>query len=82
MQGPEILGAAFGQHRHQIDHGLGPAQGAGDGFGIAQIGLNRMNLADAAERLEMVGEIGAARGDPDAPALTGEGANHMAADEA
>jgi hypothetical protein len=41
-----------------------------------------MDLADAAERLEMVGEIGTAAGDPDAPALFGQSADHMATDEA
>ena len=82
VQGLEILPVALIEHRDQVDHGLGALQRGGDGGRIAHIGLHRMDLADAAERLQVEGEIGAAGGDADAPAIAGERANHMAADKA
>ena len=81
MQRFEILPAALIEHGDQVHHRLGPAQSAGKGGRIAHIGLNRMDLADATERLEMIGEVRAARGDANAPAVPGKRLNDMAAHE-
>ena len=76
------LFAPGGEDADQIDRRLGAAQSGGQRFGIADIGLHRMDLADAAERLEMEGEIGTARRHANAPALARQRPHHMAADEA
>ena len=46
-----------------------PRRAAASEFGIADIGLDRVDLADAAERLQMEGEVGTPRRDADAPAV-------------
>src|SRR5262249_58525318 len=53
-----------------------------DRFRIAQVGVIRVDLADASERLQMTGEFGAADRDTDAVAALGERAHHVAAEEA
>ena len=54
----------------------------GDGVRIAQIGLDRMDLTDVAQRLQMEREIGTAHRDPDPPAPPRQGTHHMPADKA
>jgi hypothetical protein len=82
MDGIEALAAGFGEDRDQIDHRIGALDGAVDRPAIAEIGLDRMDPADAAARLEMAGEIGPAHGGADAPAALQERAHEMAAEEA
>ena len=55
-----------------------PRSAAASEFGIADIGLNGVDLADATERLQMEREVGAARRDADAPAVARQRANQMA----
>ncbi len=52
-----------------------------DRGGVAQIGLDRVNLADPAERLQMEGQIGPANSHPDAIVALGQRAHDMAAEE-
>ena len=49
---------------------------------VAQIGLHRMDLADAAERLQMAGKIGPAHRYPDKVVALGQRAHHVAAEKA
>ena len=49
---------------------------------MAQIGLHRVDLADAAERLQMTGKIGPPHRYPDKVVALGQRAHHMAAEEA
>ena len=48
----EALAAALLQDAHEIDHVVRPRDRAGHGGRVAQIRLHRMDLADAAQRLE------------------------------
>jgi hypothetical protein len=43
----------FLQYANQLDGGLGIPQRMADGMGIAQIGLDRMDFTDLAQRLQM-----------------------------
>ena len=51
----EALAAAFLEQADQVDQHMGAARGGLDRGGIAQIGLDRVDLADAAERLQVEG---------------------------
>ena len=68
MHRVEALPAALEQDADQIDQHVGVARGGLDRSRVAQIGLHRVDLADAAERLQMAGELGPAHRDPDAVA--------------
>ena len=48
---------------------------------MAKIGLHGVDLADAAERLQIAGEFGPAHRHPDAIVTLGQGANDVAAKE-
>src|SRR5581483_4291924 len=50
--------------------------------GMAHIGLHRMDLAHAAERLQMPRQLRPAHGDANPVSALGQRAHHMAADEA
>ena len=76
------LGTGGAQHAHGVDDGIGAGDGRPDRIGESQVGLHRHDLADAAERLQVEGEIGAADGDAHAIAGGGQGANDVATDEA
>jgi len=54
----EPLRALFLQDTNQIDGSCGIPQRMRDGVRIAQIGLDRMDLTNLAERLQMKGEFG------------------------
>ena len=82
MHGVEALAAALGEDRDEVDHRIRAPQGSGDGSRIAHIGLDRMDLANLADGLQVEGEVGAAGGDPNAPALAGERAHDVAPEEA
>ena len=70
------------ENADEIDRGFGPAQRGGERIGIADIGLDGMDLADVAERLQMECEVGTPRGDADAPAVARQRPDDMPADEA
>ena len=53
----EALAAALEQDADQIDDDRGVAHRGLDRARIAQVRLHRMDLADAAERLQMAGEL-------------------------
>ena len=55
VDGVETLPSALEQDADQIDQHLGVARGGFHRGRVAQIGLHRVDLADAAERLQMVG---------------------------
>ena len=78
----EILAAGFGENADEIDDGLRTVKRPRHRSRVAQIGLNRMDLADAAGGLQMESEIGTASANPDAPAALGKLAHDLPADEA
>ena len=71
-----------GEDADQVDHGVGAGHRPVDRGAVAQVGLHRHDLADAAERLQMGGEVGPAAGGADAPAVPRQGAHDVAAEEA
>ena len=81
LHGIEALTAPFEQYADQIDDHVGVAHRRLDRLRKAHIGLNRMDLPDPAERLQMAGQIRAAHGDADAVAAVGKRADHVAAEE-
>jgi hypothetical protein len=82
LDGFEGLGARFGENADEIDHHRAAARRRGDRFGIAQVGLDGMDLADLAERLEVAGEVGPPHRDPDAVVALGQRPHHVPADKA
>ena len=58
-----------------------PSSAAAIEIGIAQVGLNQLDLADDAERAQEAGEVGAPHRDPDAPALARQGPHDVSAEE-
>ena len=66
LDGVEALPAALEQDADQIDQHIGVARRRLDRRRVAQIGLHRVDLADAAERLQVAGEVGPAHRDADA----------------
>ena len=82
MDHVETLGAAFIENPDQIDDNARPAHRGLDRARITHIGLHGMDLPDAAERLQEIGEFRSADGDADAVAALGERAHDMAAEEA
>ena len=81
MDGVETLAAVLVEDGDEIDDRVGVGDGAIDRPAIAEIGLDRLDPADHAERLQVTGEIGPADGGADAPAALEERAHDMAADE-
>jgi hypothetical protein len=81
VHGGKPLAPALEQDSDKIDDHVAAVGGVLHRFGVAQVGLNRMDLAHAAERLQVSGQIGAAHPDPDAIAALGERAHQMAAEE-
>ena len=59
-----------------------PWAAASSEFGKAHIGLHGVDLADAAERLEMAGQFRPPDRHPHARPGLGDGPHHVAADEA
>ena len=82
VNGVERLLAGGGEDADRIDHDIGAFDGFRDGGRIAEIGLDRVDLADDAHRLQITGEVGTAGGGADAPAILGEGADRVASDKA
>ena len=82
MDRVETLAAALGEDGDEVDDRVGAVDGAVDRPAVAEIGLDRLDPADHAERLEMAGEIGPADGGAHAPAALQERADDMAAEEA
>ena len=78
----EALAAAFGENADQIDQHAGIARGGGHRGGVAQIGLDGVDLADPTERLEEIGEFGPAHRYPDAVMALGQCPDDVAAEEA
>ena len=82
VDGVEALPPALEQQAHQIDQHMGIARGGFHRRAVAEIGLYRMDLADAAERLQMAGKVGAPHRYPDKVVAFGQGAHHVAAEKA
>src|SRR5262249_10989887 len=80
--GVEALLPALKQDGDEIDHHIGVAYRSVDRGGIAHIGLHRVDLANAAHRLQEAGEGRPAPPDPGAIAALGHGAHQVAAQEA
>ena len=78
----EGLLAGRKQDADEIDDGIGAVGSREQRVGKAHIGLHGVDLADAAKRLKEAGELGPPDGDPHARPGLGDGAHHMAADEA
>ncbi len=81
VHGLEGLVAALGQDADEVHRHLGVAQGRGERGRVAHVGLDGLDLPDAAERLEVVGEVGAAATGHDAEPGPGEGAHDVASQE-
>jgi hypothetical protein len=75
------LGAALKQDRDEIDDGISAFNGLCQAFGVADVCLNGMDLANAAHGLQVACKVGTADGDAHAPAAPCKGAHRMAADE-
>src|SRR5438270_7852370 len=82
MHGFEVLAAGPGENANKIDHSVSTLESARDGSGVAQIRLDRVDLAHAPGRLQVPGKIGPPRRDANAPAALRELAHDLPADEA
>ena len=82
VDGLEALAAALGQDADEVHRDLGVAQRRGERGGVAHVGLHGLDLTDAAERLEIVGEVGAAAAGPDAKARAGQRPDDVAPQKA
>jgi hypothetical protein len=81
VHGIETLPAALEQDADKIDDRVRTARRRLHRFGIAQIGLHGMDLADAAERLQVAREMRPAYRDPHAIALLRQRTHDMAAEK-
>src|SRR5690606_31394376 len=81
MEAAEAAAAALVQQADEIDHRIGPRERAGDLVAVADIAGDGDDLADAAQGLQEAGAFGIAHGDDDAPAVLGQRAHEIAADE-
>lgn len=72
---------ALEQDPDQVDDDRAVANRRLDGGRMTKIGLDRVNLADAAERLQLEGKVGAAHGGADAIAVPRKRPHHVAADK-
>ena len=82
LHGVEGLPARLGQDADEIDHRVGAFDRAVDRPAIAEIRLDRLDLPDHAERLQVAGEIGTAHRHADAVAALRQRLHDIAADEA
>ena len=82
VHGVETLASALEQDADQIDQHVRVARRRLDRSGVAHIGLHRMDLPDAPERLQVPGELRPAHRHADAVAAAGERAHHVAAEKA
>ena len=78
----EGLGASLIEHADKVDDGIGAFHGAVDRPAMTQVRLHRHDLADGAERLHVLGEIGTADGDAHPVAAPRQRPHHMAAEKA
>ncbi len=78
----EPLAVAFKEDAHEIDRDVRAPQGRVDRSGMPQVGLDRVNLSDPAERLQVPGEIGPADRDADFVVPLGQRPHDMAAEKA
>ena len=62
------LAARLGQDADEVHHGVGALHRAVDRPAIAQVRLDRLDLPDRAERLQMAGKVRPAHADADAMA--------------
>ena len=77
LHGVKGLRAALGQDADQIDGDMGIAHRGLDRGRIAQIGLDGVDLADLAERLQMPGELRPPHRDPDPVIALGQRPDHV-----
>ena len=82
MHGIEALVARRGEDANEVDGDLGVAERGRQRLGIADVGLDGLDLADAAERLQVVGEVWAAAPGHDAEPGAGERPDDVAPEEA
>jgi hypothetical protein len=82
LHGGEFLRAALEQDADAVDHHIGALHRLLHRHRGADIGLHDIDLADRTHRLEEQTLFGAADGDADAGALTGQLLHDIAADEA
>ena len=78
----EALAAALVEHRDEIDRRIGALQRRAHRVLVLDIGLDELDLADPAHRLQEQRVVGPAHRDADAPAVIGERAHHVPAEEA
>ena len=69
------------QNADEVDHRVGASHCGGHELGVAQVRLHGMDLPDAAQRLQMTGEVRPAAGHAHAPAALGERADHVASEK-
>ena len=81
LHGVEALAAPFEQDPDQIDDHVGVAHRRLDRLRKTQIRLDRMDLPDPAQRLQMEGQLRPAHGDADEVAAVSQRADHVAAEE-
>ena len=77
----ETLAAGFRQDANEIDHDISALNGAINRGGIAEIGLNGVNLPNISKWLQEKCEIGAAYCNPHPVPALGQRTDDMAADE-
>ncbi len=82
VDGVEALPPALEQQADQIDQHMGVARRRVHRWRVAEIGLHGMDLADAAERLQVKGEVRPAHRYPDTVVALGQCAHQMAAEKA
>jgi hypothetical protein len=81
MHSAKALGAALIGNADKIDDVVGTCNGAVDGPTITQISLNRLYLADAAQRLEVEGKVRTANGDTNAITALGQRPHDVTTDK-
>ena len=82
LHGVEGLPAARAKNADEIDHRIGAVRRSEQQVRVTHIGLDRDDLADAAERLEEACKLRPAHGDAHACAGLGQRPHHMAANKA
>ena len=75
------LAANGRENADEVDDGVGTADRPIDRGTVAQVGLHRHDLAEAAERLQMRRQIGASTSRADAPAALGQRTHYVATEE-
>ncbi len=81
LHGVEFLPAPLEQDADQIDHHVGVAGGRVDRFGVTQVGLHRVDLADPPDRLQEARKFRPAARHADAVAALGQRAHHVPAEK-